>query len=147
METKRSKGITILSIAIICFVLYPVTTWLLRIQVLKSFIYQYPIIFGASLLFMVILLVCAIGVYLLKNWARVSLLIILLISTVSTSWRLIAGSRILERQSIVSSTGQAAMRVARYSFLVSSVFIVLYIAAMYFLTRPKVKEQFKRGNK
>lgn len=112
-------------------------------DILKQFISRQPSLCIVSIIFMLILLICAIGIFLRRNWARKSLIIIMILSTLLTLKTLIFGPRILEKHIDILSSGERTVTVTRHSVILSIIFLIIYIVIIFFLTRPKVKEQFK----
>ena len=130
MEKKRSIGVTLFSIYFIIIGMGSLVLIYLKPNWTASHQYYYVV-------YNIILLVLAVYVFQLKEWARKWIIYLQILDVVIVSIFLIQQGTLPANLPITP-----ALRI----FVLVSPFVALMVApavSIYFLTRPKVKEQFK----
>lgn len=148
MGKKRSVGVTILGTSVIGLTLVVVVWWLLNMDVLRDFASIRPAMFMISISYLLILAICGIGILFFKNWARLTLLIFSILSLLNNIYVIIFYKSIRPIEySEITSTGARTLTVivnkpVGIYWILWIIQLILSIIILYYLTRPKVKEQF-----
>lgn len=137
MEKKRSVGVTLLAI---CFILVGVISipgaylsyWIMGLEDVET---GY-VTFRMTLAFLNIILsfCCGIGILILREWARKLTLFYVFFGFISYLTSMPAQIKILK-----SFGAHSIMYLLPFLILV----LAIYVAILFFFTRPKVKDQFK----
>jgi hypothetical protein len=136
MDKKRSKGVIILGILVSLFGLSGFQ------DILREGRNIYVLI---SVLFSIVLLISGIGVLMLKSWARKLLLysiIPALAFNISVNFFIIEVPK--QFQHLEEHFLELHAQIPLYEKIVPSLgFLIWGVVIIFFLTRPKVKEQFR----
>lgn len=146
MGKKRSVGVTILAILMILdsgfnslffAILAPLGVLIPGVNILFVGITS-----SMHIILNVALITCAVGLLVLKEWARKTTICVYAIQGVLSA---IGTFLILNMPGVKLPQGLSA-NFTKYSLISSSVFwgLVKFAIVFFFLTRPKVKEQFKK---
>jgi len=137
MEKKRSRGVIILGVCLlICVIPGLAAAFIGAISgsvpgsILLDIAMRIPVILSP-----IIFLLTGIGVLMLKNWAR---LLVLFLSPILSYVAIGFGSILVE---VFLPTSKLSAKVI--SAIIIPGMIIMFLCILYYLTRPKVKEQFK----
>lgn len=134
MEKKRSVSLSILGILFILNGLGGFKTIFLYPAIVKNLVF---LTYGVF--YTVAVIITGVGILLLRRWARIMALFFVAIKTI----QLIAGI-ITDIPMIKKSAEFASVHPPISSLIIATIIIfIVGCGVMYYLTRPKIKEQFK----
>ena len=134
MEKKRSVGVTVIGILFILQALFSFGILLTRPSLAKDL---------PSLVYVIsysmVLAITGVGIFLLKRWALILSLALITAKTIQLIWMSILDI------GTVSKSPEFAYNIPPVGVLIALIIIFIFVGGgvIYYLTRPKVKEQFK----
>lgn len=138
MEKKRSFGVTVFGAAMLFY------SFIYLIIPFKFFLFRMPESFIGLLIFVSMFLsyfITAIGIFLLHEAARKAALFITIpILIVALLWSISAIGQVISNPAGGEDAGWGIIDLCFICIL----YLSLHVFFLFFLTRPKVKEQFKK---
>jgi len=137
MEKKRSVGVTIFGIIVIIVSIFEILSGFVggTMICLVAGVKPHAIFIGVMFLFTMIgimYLIGGFGILSLKYWARNLILLVSFFKSILIILSLFLGIKVVIKEPA-----------AALYFIPQIIVLFLLISILYFLTRPKVKEQFK----
>ncbi len=134
MPKKRSKGVTILSAWLMLSAAIGILGTISSGSAIPS------LMKSLNLAWLILALLCGIGLFLLKEWARKAAITLYAFSVALGTFNLFIMGHIQWEQIAPDILPAQKTMVC---ILSAGIYLVWFIAIAFFLTRPKVKEQFK----
>jgi len=134
-KVKRFKGLTIIALVFILLGLFTLSSLFYHSYILRNIPYLiYFILYG------LVPIIIGIGIFALKKWARIAAIIVITINAIDAAYKTI----------IDIKRWGAGLHEFQITFLLFSAFLIIIAVGLwgiilYYLTRPKVKEQFNNA--
>ena len=131
-KVKRLKGLTIIAFLLIILGFFNLSSPFYCSYILQNIPYLiYSILYG------LVAIIIGLGIFTLKKWARVAAIIVITISAIDAAYKTIID---IKRW----GEGQHELQITflLFSALLIMIAVGLWGIILYYLTRPKVKEQF-----